>query len=92
MISIRAASIGVRRIFSKGGGSKGFSQNFFQGAKSGEIWFLPLEIAKKQPFLLIISKSRVGQGPLCPPFRRLWLPDKNFNKKPNNSEVTKRAN
>jgi len=29
------------------GASKGFSQNYFQGgAKSGEMWFLPLEIEK----------------------------------------------
>jgi len=39
--------MGVGRIFSRGGDSRGFSQNFFQeGAESGEIWFLPLEIEK----------------------------------------------
>jgi len=39
--------MGVERIFSRGVGSKGFSQNLFHGgAKSGEIWFLPLEIEK----------------------------------------------
>jgi len=40
--------------FFPGGASRGISQNFFQGgAKSGEIWFLPLEI-ENNLFLLII--------------------------------------
>ena len=40
--------MGAGRIFSRGGGgSRGFSQNFFPGgAESGEICFLPLEIEK----------------------------------------------
>ena len=39
--------MGVGRIFSRGGGSREFSQKFFQGgAKSGEICFLPLENEK----------------------------------------------
>ena len=38
---------GRRKDFFQGGGSRGFSQNFSQGGtKSGEICFLPLEIAK----------------------------------------------
>ena len=41
------AAMGNGRIFFQGGANRGFSQNFFQGeAKSGEIWFLPLEIVK----------------------------------------------
>ena len=44
------------------GGSRGFSQIFFQeGAESGEILFLLLEI-EKTTFLLIISKFRGGFG------------------------------
>jgi len=40
-----------RKDFFREGGSRGFSQNFFQvGAKSGEIWFLPLEIEKSTFF------------------------------------------
>jgi len=43
----RDVSHGRRKDFFQGGGSRGFSQNFFQGeAKSGEICFLPLEIEK----------------------------------------------
>jgi len=64
---------GRRKDFFQGGGSKGFSPNFFRGgANSGEVCFYPSKL-KKQPFLLIISKSRVGQGPSLPPFRRPWL-------------------
>jgi len=44
-------SMGVGRIFFRRGGTRGFSQNFFQvGARSGEIWFLPLEIEKQPIF------------------------------------------
>jgi len=63
---------GRRKDIVQGGGSRGFSQNFFQGgSKSGEIRFIPLEIEKKL-FLLIISKSRGDQASPCPPFRRPW--------------------
>jgi len=59
--------MGVGRIFSRGG-------------KSGEICFLPLEI-EKTTFLLIISKSRGGQGPThATPLRRPCLQYKNFTK------------
>jgi len=37
--------MGVGKIFSRGA-SRGFSQIFFQGGKSGEICFLPLKIEK----------------------------------------------
>ena len=38
---------GRRKDFFQRRASKRYSQNFFQGgAKSGEIWFLPLEIEK----------------------------------------------
>ena len=59
-------SHGRRKDFFQGGVSRGFSQSFFQwGGKSGEIWFLPVEI-EKQHFFHIISTSRVGQGPPLP--------------------------
>ena len=38
---------GRQKDFFQGGGSRGFSQIFFQGRKSGEIWLLPLQIEKK---------------------------------------------
>ena len=57
--------MGVGRIFSRGGGSRRFSQNFSRGAKSGEICFLSLEIEKNNLFLLIISKPL--RGPSHPP-------------------------
>jgi len=41
--------MGVGRIFSREG-SRGFPQIFFQGAKSGEICFLPLEIENNNLF------------------------------------------
>ena len=47
LVTIKPIAMGVGRISSRGGGSEGFSQNFFQkGAKSGEICLLPLEIEK----------------------------------------------
>jgi len=52
--------MGVGRIFSRGGGSRGFSLNVFQGgAKVVKFVFYPSKL-KKQPFLLIISKSTGG--------------------------------
>jgi len=60
--------------FFPGGGSKGFSQNFFQGgAKSGEIRFLPLEI--KKTFFANNFKFQGRQGPPAPPFRRPCVED-----------------
>jgi len=47
-------------------GSRGFSQKIFQGGgKSGEIWFLPLEI-EKTTFFADIFKIQGGQGPPPP--------------------------
>jgi len=43
------SDMGVGRIFSRGG-SRGISQNFSRGAKSGEICFLPLKIEKNNLF------------------------------------------
>jgi len=51
--------MGVGRIFSWGEQQVFFPHFFPGGAKSGEIWFLPLEI-EKQPFLPKNSKSRGG--------------------------------
>ena len=67
--------MGVGGIFSGGVGSRGFSQNFFQGgAKSGEIWFLPLEMKKKQYSFANNFKIQGGaRPPLPPPFRRPWI-------------------
>ena len=56
-------------FFSRGA-SRGFSQNFFQGGpKAVKFVFYPSKL-KKQPFLLIILKSRGRLAPLCPSFRR----------------------
>ena len=49
---------GVGRNFSREGYQWIFTKVFLHGAKSGEIWFLPLEI--KKTFLLKFSNS-------CPP-------------------------
>jgi len=58
-----------------GEASNGFSQIFFQGGpKKVKFGFYPLNL-KKQSFLLIISKSRGGQGPPCPSFRRPCIYD-----------------
>ena len=52
--------MGVGRIFSKGGSSRGFSYKFFQGEpKSGEIWFLPLKI-ENTTFFAINFKIQGG--------------------------------
>jgi len=59
------SGMGVGRIFSRGT-SRGFSQIFFQGGpKVVKFGFHPSKL-KKQPFLLIISKSRGVQGPPLP--------------------------
>jgi len=60
---------GRRKDFFQGGGHYGIFPKYFQGgAKSGEIWFLPLEI-EKTTFFAEIFKIR-GTNPPCPPFRR----------------------
>jgi len=56
-----------RKNFFQGGGSRGLSQNFFQGEpKVVKFGFNPSK-SKKQPFLLMISKSREGLAPPPPP-------------------------
>ena len=52
-------------FFPGGVGSRGFSQNFSRGAKSGKFGFYPSKL-KKQTFLLTISKSRGALPPLPP--------------------------
>jgi len=49
------ACMGVGRNFSRGGHQRIFKKVFLQQAKSGEIWFLPLEI-KKTAFFAEIFK------------------------------------
>jgi len=56
--------MGVGKIFS-GGHQKIFPKSFLDGAKSGEICFIPLE-TKKKTFFAEIIKSR-GEGPPAPP-------------------------
>jgi len=58
--------MGVERIFFRGAHWGIFPKFFHRGTKSGEICFFPLK-TKKITFLLKISKSKGGQGPL-PPF------------------------
>ena len=50
-------------FFPGGVGSRGFSQNFSRGAKSGKIWFLPLKIEKTN----IFANNFKIQGGLAPP-------------------------
>ena len=57
--------MGVGRNFSWGEALVDFSKSFSTGAKSGEIWFLPLEI-KKPAFFAEIFK-------FLPPFRHPCL-------------------
>jgi len=47
--------MGVGNSFSRGGALVDFSKSFSTGAKSGEIWFLPLEI-KKTTFFAEVFK------------------------------------
>ena len=58
---IASRSMGVGRTFSRGWPVGDFPKIFAGGIKSGEICFFPSKL-KKQPFLLIISKSREGRG------------------------------
>jgi len=53
--------MGVGRIFSRGD-TRWFFQNFYRGAKSGEICFFPLE-TKKTTFFAKMFKIQGGQGP-----------------------------
>ena len=63
----RLTTLGVGRIFSRGGAVRDFSKFFPGGDKVVKFGFHPSKL-KKQPFLLIISESR-GETPLPPPFR-----------------------
>ena len=63
---------GRRKDFFRGGGSRGFYQNFFQGWPKVVKFVFYHSKLKKQPFLLIISNFR-GAGPPLPPLRRPWL-------------------
>ena len=56
-------------FFLRGGAVGDFPKIFSRGAKSGEIWFLPLEI-EKTTFFANNFKIQESQGPLVPPFRR----------------------
>jgi len=58
--------MGVGRIFSRGEPVGDFPKIFSRGPKVVKFGFYPSKL-KKQPFLLIISKSRGGQGPPCTP-------------------------
>ena len=61
-LGILVLNMGVGRIFSGGGVSRGFSQNYFLGGpKAVKFVFYPSKL-KKQPFLLINSKSRGGKA------------------------------
>jgi len=55
-------NMGVGRTFFHKGASRGFSQNFFQELKSGEMWFLSLEIEKT----IIFANNFKIQGGLAP--------------------------
>ena len=58
--------MGVGRIFSRGGAVEDFPKILPGGAKSGEIWFLPLEIEKTTFF----ANNFKIQGGGKPPLRR----------------------
>ena len=60
-----AATMGVGRIFSRGG-TCGFFQNLSMGAKSGEICFFPLETKKTTFFCWNFQNPRGGQDPPAP--------------------------
>jgi len=55
--------MGVGKIVSRGG-QLGIFPKFFQGAKSGELWFLPLEI-EKTTFFANNFKIQGSLGPLA---------------------------
>jgi len=58
----RFTPMGVGRIFSRVGPLGNFFQNFSRGAKSGDIWFLRLEIEKATFF----AETFKIQGGLAP--------------------------
>ena len=60
------SSHGRRKDFFQGGPVGDFPKIFSRGAKSGEIWFLPLEI-EKTTFFANNFKIRGGQGRPRPP-------------------------
>jgi len=64
--------MGVGRIFSAGGAVGDFPKIFSRGGpKVVKFGFYPSKL-KKQPFLLIITKSRGAKAPPDPPFRCPW--------------------
>jgi len=67
----RVSGMDIGRIFSRGGGKRGFFQNFSaRGGKSGEICFFPLETAKTT--FLCCNFQNPGVEPRSP-FRRPWF-------------------
>jgi len=67
------AGLGVGRDFFQGGGSRGFSQKFFQGGpKVVKFVFYPSKL-KNNLFLPIISKSRGWARPPLPTPMKAWL-------------------
>jgi len=58
--------VGVGRIFPRGGALGDFSKIFPGGAKSGEIYFFPLEI-KKTTFFAEIFKIQGRKATPVPP-------------------------
>jgi len=65
---IVCSTMDVGRNFSRGGAVGDFPKIFPEGPKVVKFVFYPSKL-KKQPFLLIILKSRGALDPL-PPFRR----------------------
>jgi len=57
-------AMGVGRIFSRGGQYGIYPKCFPGGAKSGEIWFLPLEIEKTTFFA---NNFKIQEGTKKPP-------------------------
>ena len=63
-VTVPNTAMDVEKIFSRGGGAVGDFLKLFQGgSKSGEIWFLPLEIEKTTFF----ANNFKIQGGLAPP-------------------------
>jgi len=68
--------MGVGRNFSRGGTSVFFQKFFLREAKSGEIWFLPIEIKKTANFQIpsplptpiCLCVGKVRATPLKTPF------------------------
>ena len=71
-------TMGVGRIFSRGGVSRGLSQNFFQGGpKVVKFGFYPSKL-RKTSFFANNFKIQGGPNPSAPPFRRPCT-TRNFN-------------